>query len=73
MGRIAIRYSILMLDFAGVVIATNACEAATDVDALTAARAWLGRYSAVEVWQGSRVVATLAAAEDGASRPESET
>ncbi len=73
MGRAAIQYRILMLDLAGVVIATNACEAATDADALAAARAWLGRYPAVEVWQGSRVVATLTAAGDGASHPGSET
>lgn len=59
-----------MLDLDGVVIATNAC-AATDADALAAARAWLGRYPAVEVWQGSRMVTAPAAAGDGASHPES--
>lgn len=73
MGRAAIRYRILMLDLAGVVIATNTCEAATDADALAAARAWLSKYPSVEVWQGSRVVAASTAAGDGAPHPESKT
>ena len=52
-------YSLLMLDHAFEVISSGVCDAETDEAAITAARAWLSKHPAVEVWQGPRLVATL--------------
>ena len=54
-------YSILMLDAEGEVTGSASCAVATDEAALLTAQAWLSRHPAVEVWKGTRVVATLVA------------
>ncbi len=48
-----------MLDYNGEVIACGVRHADTDIAALTAVRAWLGKYPAVEVWKGPYSVATV--------------
>lgn len=48
-----------MLDQANEVIGFGMCDAYEDTGALDKARAWLGKYPAVEVWVGYRMVATV--------------
>ena len=48
-----------MLDQANEVIGFGMCDAYEDADALAKARAWLSKYSAVEVWVERRMVATV--------------
>ncbi len=54
-------YQILMVDAQNEVIGSACCNVSTDDAALVAAQAWLGKYACVEVWKGTRRLATLAA------------
>lgn len=60
-------YSLLMLDNANEVISSGACDADTDEAAMAAARVWLGKHSAVEVWKGPNLVATVTSPSTAAS------
>ncbi len=51
-----------MLDAQSEVTGSAYYAVGSDEAALLAAQAWLGRHPAVEVWKGTRVVATLIAA-----------
>ena len=54
-------YNILMVDAQNEVIGSVCCDVGTDDAVLVAAEAWLGKHACVEVWKGTRLVATLAA------------
>ena len=57
--RTMAHYSLLMLDPADEVVSSGVCHADTDEAALDAARAWLGKHPAVEVWRGPNLLATV--------------
>lgn len=57
-----------MLDADREVVGVSLNIAATDQAALVAARAWLAKHPAVEVWNGTRVVGTLTGAGIGQRR-----
>ena len=61
-GPMISHYTILMVDARNEVIGSVYCHVRTDDAALAAAQAWLGRHACVEVWKGTRLVATLGAA-----------
>lgn len=61
-GHAIAHYRILMLDSKRDVIGFGWSMADSDEAALLAARAWLGKHPAVEVWKGPRVVAVLTVA-----------
>jgi len=57
-----------MLDADREVVGISLNTAATDEGALAAARAWLAKHPAVEVWNGTRIVGTLISAGDDQRR-----
>jgi len=52
-------YNLLMLDHVNEVVSSGVCDAETDEDAMAAARVWLCKHSAVEVWKGPNLVAIV--------------
>ena len=57
--RTMAHYSLLMLDSANEVISSGICRTDEDEAAMAAARVWLSKHPAVEVWKGPNLVATV--------------
>jgi len=57
--RTMAHYSLLMLDAANEVVSSGMCDADTDEAAVAAARVWLSKHPAVEVWKGPNLLATV--------------
>ena len=57
--RTMTHYSLLMLDLANEVVSSGIFRADEDEAAMAAARVWLSKHPAVEVWKGPNLLATV--------------